>query len=83
MVIIDVPRNQRRQLARRIVKQEADGVAGLSAHVIKQAYKDALTAGPVTRLDALEYFDSDYYREHVIELGLPEDFLPVGLRRVL
>lgn len=58
------------------------GLAGeraLMVAVIRQAVIDFNTGPDDLQLDAAKYFVSDYYRQHLAWLGLPEHWLPVVL----
>lgn len=60
----------------------ANGLTGLAAlicYVIALAYTDAIGNHEAHKTDALEYFESETYKEHLTFLGLPPDTMPENL----
>lgn len=52
------------------------GYEGLVAAIIHQAVFDVRFGNAEHQRDALDYFQSETYREHLGLLGLPVDWLP-------
>lgn len=62
-----------------LVFNDLHGERGLLAAVIGQAVKDATGRNDDYRADALRYFRSPVYREHLEHLGLNRNLLPQNL----
>jgi hypothetical protein len=59
------------------------GYSGLLVAVIRQALWDAHAGDPEEKRNALDYFDSEWYRRMLEYLDLPSEWLPDTLERVV
>ena len=68
-----------RKLAGAKIAKPLTGERGLIASVVAQAYLDTFNSNPRLQKDALEYFKSDTYQQHLSWLNLSPDMLPENL----